>query len=442
MIYATLTIVVAFYSLLILYCRRLFPIEASKYIPFPATAVGIVCVYILLDYFDVFMIELPCMAIVLIIGLRFSTGMKWRQAVCGGCTCLLFIHCLRMILTTAYAFFSFREEQGYFYQSDIYYKGTFIVLLIITLLICLEMFSEVISIGSSIKFFLCNSRELIFTICYGSATIVEVTLMNIGRFQSPTQVIYISVVLGTSIINLGVLLYLIYHSVKSYKLFEYKIRAELLEEQYIRQLTHYNSLQQYTKRFREFKHDYKSMTKSLKALIEIGENEKAIQLLESMDDTVRSDVQMREKYSDNVVLDSMLQDLAEICEKQDINFSFQVKLSKKLALSLMDSIRVFSNVINNAIEACNLVPFAQRFIEIRGCYHDGWSVMWVKNSFNGKPKRRGNIFLTTHQDKKNHGLGLGIVKEIIEASGGFLIIESDLKNNIFVVQMHVPDFNE
>ena len=217
---------------------------------------------------------------------------------------------------------------------------------------------------------------------------------------------------------------------------------EMLEEQYERQVRHYKSYQKYTESFRAFKHDYRSMMVVLKSLIRTNDNEKALLLIDDMFEEMQKKVVVHKKYSDSVILDAMLQDLSNICEENKIRLSSNVSLPRNTGLSTIDAVRIFSNFINNAVEACYKVPVSDRFIDIVSTNELKWVTLQVVNSYNGKSHVHNGKFLTTKPEKQCHGLGLRIVEQIAEGLGGFVIYEEDFKNKTFLVRIHIPRLSE
>lgn len=437
MIYVGVVVITVFYSFFLMYCRKLFPPTTRRLVPLLASVFGIVSLYLILAYWDIHWINLPCITLVLTAAVRYSTGMTWQQALCGGSSCVVSVYCFRGMFTSAYAVMALRSNQDMLFRPEVYYTSTLIILPL--LMIYFAVFRRTIFSDNKLKRFLSNREQMKFVIAYEVSTILEFTVVNQGRFELSNPLWYAGVMFGVCALNFSALVYLMHHAIQTIELVEYKWHAKILEEQNARQLRHYKSFQQYTNRFRAFQHDYKSMIGSLKHMIAAQENDKALQLIDNMNITMEQKILVQKRYSDFIVLDSIVQDLAATCEENNIRFSFQATANIEPALSLLDSIRVFSNLTNNAVEACCQVLVSERFIDMVSSHREGWHTLQIINSFNGKVRMRGDSFLTTHVDKQNRGLGLGIVKDIVDSAGGFLICQSDLKNNTFQVQVHVPD---
>lgn len=108
-------------------------------------------------------------------------------------------------------------------------------------------------------------------------------------------------------------------------------------------------------------------------------------------------------------------------------------------LSDLDVIRVSTNILNNAIAACDKVPYASdKFIKISGSVNLNWPFIEIANSFSGEIKYRDGELVTTKKDKDYHGFGLMTIKKIIEDVGGMVLIDVNQEKRIFTLKLHIP----
>ncbi|WRS28518.1 ATP-binding protein [Oscillospiraceae bacterium MB08-C2-2] len=379
-------------------------------------------------------LNMPVIIVIMIIGLRFSTSMDWLQAVYGGATSILSAYCFRGIFTAIGALiFRGRDLLS---DADAYYAITLAALP--AALLSFSVLRRTIFPDHKMKRFLKNRGQLKTIVAYEMVATINLVAINSGRQSSPNNLWYVQVALGACVLALGMLVFAIYQSIYSAELLEYRLQSEMLEQQYNRQLAHYKSYQKYTESFRAFRHDYKAMMASVKSLIRAGEAEKAIALVDDVYDDMQKKVHLHKKYSDNVVLDAMLQDLANQCAEKEIEFSFQVFAPRNTDLSRLNAIRLFSNLTTNAVEACDKLPVSERFMHIVSTAEPSWVVLKVENSYNGETVENAGKLITTKEEKDMHGLGLGIVNEIAENLGGFVLYDIAPENKLFTVRVFIP----
>lgn len=417
----------------------MFPPQKNKWVQTALSLLSIDAAYIILSAYEARWLNIPIVMTIMVIGIRSSTGMNWLQAVHGGGICILTTYSIRGIFTALAALFFMKSNHNFLFDYSIYYTVTAFILPIS--LGILFIIRRTIFTDDELKMLMNDSKQLKFVVAYEITASLNFFIINYGRFLSADTLWYIGVTLGASILTIGMLVYSIYHSIRSSELTEYEFRNKMLEEQYYCQLRHYESYRKYTKSFRTFRHDYKVMMVSLKSLIREYKNDRAIQLIDSIYDTMKEKVHLHKKYSDNVILDALMQDLANLCEENSIRFSFRVIAPQNTKLSVLDSVRIFHNITQNAFEACCKIPVQDRFIEISSWNEHEWMTLQVINSFNGQKIVNEGKLVTTKKDKEVHGLGLGIVKGITEKIGGFITIDANCESKMFIIRVHVPIIN-
>ncbi|QOV18539.1 sensor histidine kinase [Blautia liquoris] len=435
MIYAATLMILLYYNAFAFYFRKLFPVSKSKtvlsFFILPLIAVA----YVILRITNLSWLNLPVIMVIMFLCLLFSTGLSRLQAAFGGGLCVLSAYGLRGIVMAVGTFF-FRGKDLISY-SEGYYTVTLIALSVG--LVFWEGIRRTLLPDDRMKIFLASSGQLKLVVVFELVAALNLAILNLGRFLTVNSLWFMGIILVTDVLTLGMLVFTIYQSIRSIELLDYKYKSRMLEQQYARQLRHYNSYQKFTESFRKFKHDYKSMMTSLKVLIREQQNEDAIQLIDDIYDEMQEKVQVHRKYSDNVVLDAMMQDLANVCEENNIRYKFHVFTPPNTKVLSLNEIRVLSNISHNAVEACKKVPQDERFIEITSSLNQQWLVLEAVNSYNGELLMEDGKLKTVKDEKEEHGLGLDIVKEIVEHAGGFVLYDHDSENKTFLLRIHVPE---
>lgn len=445
MIYFVISVAILYFFSFLFYYRRLFPIQKRSVLPFLLLLVIITVSYLFMNDLTIRWLKMVIIMTTMVFCIRFSTGMDWLQAFYGGACSVLVAYSFRGIFTVISVFILHKRD----FSNVNYYLTNTVLILPFVLLFCLFLRKTILP-DNKLKLFLYNYNQLKFVVIYEIAAVLNLTVMNSGLYifsydvwfsengLSSWGTWFVIMGLGNCLLSIGMLIYAIYQSIQGTELIEYQWRAQMLEEQYERQMRHYKSYQKYTESFRAFKHDYQSMMASLKLLIRENDNEKALELIDDMFNEMQKKVQIHKRYSDSVVLDGMMQDLANICEEKGIRLSSNIAVPRDTKMTMLDMIRIFSNFTNNAVEACQKVPVPDRFIEIISTNRQQWATLQVANCYDGNIHMKNGQFLTTKMEKQNHGLGLLIVKEIAENLGGFVIYETDSENKTFLIRIHIP----
>ena len=124
-----------------------------------------------------------------------------------------------------------------------------------------------------------------------------------------------------------------------------------------------------------------------------------------------------ETFCSNSLLNTILQIKKEKAEQTGIRCNFQIILPPKFSQTFSDVTvtSLFTNLLDNAIEACEGIIDENKFIELNTNYQANMFLIEMKNSKNSE-----NIFThkTTKKNKKAHGHGLFIIEDIVKQQEG------------------------
>ncbi len=208
------------------------------------------------------------------------------------------------------------------------------------------------------------------------------------------------------------------------------------EERYY---SYYITQAQTLEEMRRFRHDYKNMLSGLKVLIDSGEYKRASEYLSSIATRFDGMSKKSVSYSDNMLADAVLQNLARRCESAGVTFSGSLSISKEIPLGDPELCTVLSNLADNAFEAVQKVPEGERFITFTGSRRVKWLTITVENSYDGVLFTDRGSIVTRKEDRVMHGLGLKSICSIVDAVPGASVrIEPSPEEKIFRVTLLFP----
>lgn len=131
-------------------------------------------------------------------------------------------------------------------------------------------------------------------------------------------------------------------------------------------------------------------------------------------------------YCNNKIIDAILYHKIILAKKQDIKTSVQVIVPKSIAIKAIDIMSVYTNLLDNAIEACAKLPSKDRFIDIYSMVSSNYLIIKICNSKSPDLHvNLQNIKTSKVEDIEHHGLGLQIViKTCNENNGSFKLIDT------------------
>lgn len=138
-------------------------------------------------------------------------------------------------------------------------------------------------------------------------------------------------------------------------------------------------------------------------------------------------------------VDITLSHKVPLARDKDIDFQFQ--LDDLSAFPLPDGalVVVLTNLIDNAMEACEKIPPPdRRRIMLKMKMTRRFGILNIENTTAGPVAIRGNTVATTKADPLSHGYGLKNVAAMLEQSGGMWFIEYRAEDSVFRFCASVP----
>ena len=238
------------------------------------------------------------------------------------------------------------------------------------------------------------------------------------------------IVLGactTIITNIGVLVLII------------AVIRSLKEQSDLKQLqmqaAYYDILDQEHRNTRKIRHDMNNHMQVVDGLLKETQYEKAHAYIESVFTSLNRSV--LKNYTPDPVINLVLNQKIKSMEENHISVDTKICLEKLECFQDMDLCCIFSNTLDNALEACGKIPDeSKRRIEIKARIKNGYFSYSLTNTKANRPVIRNGKFITDKADKKRHGFGISNVKEIVAKYKGE--IELNDMGDTFEVVMIIP----
>ena len=205
-----------------------------------------------------------------------------------------------------------------------------------------------------------------------------------------------------------------------------EIKNKILEQ-------NYDGLKQVLDKQAKSAHDLKNHLNILYKYMQDMDTEAAKAYIEEVRQPIM--VSETEHWTGNEIIDFILNTKSAEAEKNGVAMHIDTKIGK-IGISDRDINSLLSNLIDNAIEAAAKGEGDEKAVEVwMQTVHDMW-IMKVKNTYATPIQKRGEHFLTSKADKKMHGIGLEIIKDIVRKYDGSFKVEYDEK--IFQVLVELP----
>ncbi len=194
-------------------------------------------------------------------------------------------------------------------------------------------------------------------------------------------------------------------------------RNRALENYMQLQKEYYTDIVARDEELRHFRHDMAAHIRVLQAYCENAEDIDLKHYVNSMiKETARYD---RRVYTGNHGVDAILGGMEQEAKEKTIRFTVEGVLPSQTRVEEYDLCIILSNLLKNAIEACEQVSeVSERYIKLQVGSYEEVLCLVVENSVAGRVKIENNRLCTTKSDKKNHGIGSENVARAVKKYGG------------------------
>lgn len=212
---------------------------------------------------------------------------------------------------------------------------------------------------------------------------------------------------------------------------DYSMQAEILERQNEQQREYFEQLLIKEQDTRQFRHDLIAELLELKNYSQKKEYEKLDDYLTEMLGGI-SEISKRQYDVGNDIVNTIINyyflPIKELC-----NIRVRGYMQEEQAISQRDLCIVISNLVKNAVEAVEKLQVADRKILFEVQQGKKALNIHMENTIIDEIKMKDGLPITTKEDKKNHGLGLWNVRNVIEKYKGSCIFKTE--NHYYVVDI-------
>lgn len=138
--------------------------------------------------------------------------------------------------------------------------------------------------------------------------------------------------------------------------------------------------------------------------------------------TERLNQSIRQRRSDhfcqNIIVDALMHEKKALCQEKQIDLTLTIQLSESCPIAPLHLCSLFSNLMDNAIHACESLPQNQkRYIQIKTEQIQDYLCIYIKNSYQLVHSPLAKV------QCPHHGYGLQILESICETYNGNMSIK-------------------
>ena len=241
-----------------------------------------------------------------------------------------------------------------------------------------------------------------------ASVVTTITLMTVDRMDKNTRLI-ICICMGCIMMILNIFMF--YYFQRSKKAAETEKENELLESRLGVQSESIADIENIQASLRLMWHDINNHLECLQQLASADPEQAKAYMVDFR--------QALEKYSTlnlfgSDAIDAVLYSKYAKAQSEEITLEISLNISREFKIDTMDICCIFSNILDNAIEATRQLEEG-KIITLKGVQRYGLILISVVNPVKSEPKRDKNgDYITGKSDKKGHGLGLKSVEAIAD----------------------------
>jgi len=226
-------------------------------------------------------------------------------------------------------------------------------------------------------------------------------LLMLGELRRPVP--YVIAAVGLMYMNV----LLVFYAERAKASSEKEKEQALAEQHYAMQERYYAQLREEQAETRALFHDIRKYMRAMKALVETGRLREASGVLEEVE---RLEARLGNTVDvGNPLVSILLNEYRETAEAKGIDFDFDVSVPGELEVSASDLYILMGNTLDNAMEACCLLPEKERYIRLQLRLVRGMLFYCVKNPC---PEIQGV------KEGKHHGYGMKSVETCVKKYKG------------------------
>lgn len=195
------------------------------------------------------------------------------------------------------------------------------------------------------------------------------------------------------------------------------IRSDMEKRNLKLQRDYYQELEANQQEIRSFRHDINNHFSVAAQLLEEGKEQEAKEYFQKLSGQLSA---KGRNFCKSSIVNAVLNAKYNRATEYGIDCFFHIEIEQLLFIDPIDVCTIFSNALDNAIEACmQMEKEEERKISVKArCTDNGYFSCEIKNTKENAIQVEKGKYKTGKKEGKDHGLGIENVKEVVKRYGG------------------------
>lgn len=235
------------------------------------------------------------------------------------------------------------------------------------------------------------------------------------------------VFMATALIGVILLVFNVYG--KDYYLRQNQIKEEIIHVQQM----YFQNIYDNDREMRKFRHDIHAQLSFLGLMLADGKTDEALEHLQTIGNHFE-ELTIQTYHTGNEILDVIINQKVQEAKTKGINIEFEGKMDKPDFMDTYDLCTLFSNMLDNSIEAYETIQNHEEVITVSMLTHRNTVLFQFTNPATAEMYEAIRKGITTKADGKNHGFGIENVQRVVSGNGGD--IDFFFKDGKLIVEMY------
>lgn len=276
-----------------------------------------------------------------------------------------------------------------------------------------------------------SNKEWICLLFFPLFTIISMAgmLYAFPYSNQKTSNVFLMIAFGLVTIDFLVF-YLIYNIVNREEAIQ---TARLMTERTKNQMNVYRNMHEAYEKQRKKTHDYKNQLICIQGMLSNGKSKKANEYIINLTGNIIKDMDIF--HTNHAVVDSIINQKYKYAQDKGITVIMKVNDLSHVTIKEEDLVVILSNAIDNGIEACEKL-IEDKIIKFKVVAEKNQLIISVQNPVKDSVSIVNNKIVSTKEDKKEHGIGLLNIAEVVEKYGGSYAVQCT--NGWFYLTVLIP----
>lgn len=199
------------------------------------------------------------------------------------------------------------------------------------------------------------------------------------------------------------------------------IRQNMDRKNLMLQKSYYEELEHNQAEIRKFRHDMNNHLSIIRSLFQSGNRDEAERYMKEIESQTAARTRA---FCKNGIINAVLNAKYNLAQEKGIDCFFHIDLEKLIGIDAVSLCCLFSNTLDNSIEACAKIPDpAQRYLSVKARVTDnGYFTYEIANAKQNAVTEHKGKLISDKEEAASHGFGLSNVREVVEKYNGTMDI--------------------